>query len=211
MQDRTPSKPPLASSSGRNAAILLLAFLLPALPFLVVGELPGERWLSARDGDAVSFAAIGAGLLAVDVLLPVPSSVVGSLLGARLGAAAGFLACWVGLVAGNLLGWALGRGASLRFEASLPMVPTAWLVFATRPVPIVAEGITLAAGTARMPLRWFGLAIAAGNACYAAVLVAVGVALIGAGWAGPMLAFPLLLAAAAGLLWKRFGPVRHEG
>lgn len=195
-----------SSFSLRSAGILLVAIVLPALPFLVVGELPGERWMSDRDENALHFAAMGAGLLAVDVALPVPSSVVGSLLGARLGVGAGFLAAWIGLLAGNLLGWTAGRLALARFEATTPVAPTAWLVFATRSVPIIAEGITVAAGATRMPLPIFSLAIVAGNACYAAILVLVGVAMVGSEWAGPLLAVPMLLAGAAALIWRRFAP-----
>jgi uncharacterized membrane protein YdjX (TVP38/TMEM64 family) len=195
---------------ARRAAILLAAFALPALPFLLLGELPGERWLSARDDDAIGFAAIGAALLAVDVALPVPSSVVGSLLGARLGLTMGFVATWLGLFAGNLLGWAVGRLALGRFDVDVPVVPTAWIVFATRSVPIAAEGLTLAAGAARMPLRLFALASAAGNACYAGVLVAVGAAAAESPWTGPLLALPLLLAGGAALLWSRFLPIARR-
>ena len=76
--------------NGRQTALIIAAAVcVSSLPFLLVGELPGERWLSANDDHAMRFALAGAGLLAADVLLPVPSSIVGTMLGARLGFGAG--------------------------------------------------------------------------------------------------------------------------
>ena len=61
----------------RGAFIIAAALSVPLVPFFIIGEIPGERWLSATDAHAGIFALAGAGLLAVDVLLPVPSSIVG--------------------------------------------------------------------------------------------------------------------------------------
>ena len=69
----------------RTLKILLLAaivVLIPIVPFVVIGELPGERWLSATDGNALMFAFTGSGLLTLDVVLPIPSSIVIALMGA---------------------------------------------------------------------------------------------------------------------------------
>ena len=43
------------NEKSRSALVILVALLIPVLPFAVIGELPGERWLSARDGDAFLF------------------------------------------------------------------------------------------------------------------------------------------------------------
>ena len=59
----------------RLTVVILLAILIPIVPFALIGELPGERWLSATDEDALLFAITGGGLLAADVLLPIPSSI----------------------------------------------------------------------------------------------------------------------------------------
>ena len=74
---------------------------IPIVPFVVIGELPGERWLSATDGSALVFAFTGGGLLTLDVLLPIPSSIVIALMGGRLGFYAGWFSAWLGLTAGN--------------------------------------------------------------------------------------------------------------
>lgn len=61
--------------------VLLLA--VPLVPFALIGELPGVEWVA--DPDLAVVSALGVLLLAGDVFLPVPSSVVAVFLGARLG------------------------------------------------------------------------------------------------------------------------------
>jgi hypothetical protein len=46
---------------------------MPIVPFVIIGELPGERWLTANDENAMLFALTGGGLLIADVVLPMPS------------------------------------------------------------------------------------------------------------------------------------------
>jgi uncharacterized membrane protein YdjX (TVP38/TMEM64 family) len=108
----------------RLIIVVLLAVLIPVVPFVLLGELPGERWLSAADDNALQFALTGAGLLAADALLPVPSSILGTLLGARLGFLAGALSAWLGMLAGNLLAYAGGRLLLGRLRTPLPETPT---------------------------------------------------------------------------------------
>lgn len=108
-------------------------------------------------------ASVGAGLLALDVVLPVPSSVVMVALGKLYGFAAGAVLGLTGSVASAALAWALGR----RGEAWLARLlgpseraaADAWLArygaFAlalTRPVPILAETLALLAGARALPL-----------------------------------------------------------
>jgi membrane protein DedA with SNARE-associated domain len=178
--------------------------LVPLVPFAVIGELPGERWLQAAGHDALAFGGMGALLLALDVLLPIPSSVIGALLGARLGFAQGFAFAFAGLCTGHAVGYALGRLAPVRYASALPSAPSAGAVLLSRPVPVFAEAVAIAAGVTRMP-PWLFLASAAfGNAVYAAVLAADGAALLPAGLAGPGLIVPLALPVAGYLLYRAF-------
>ena len=64
----------------RTTFVIIVALLVPIVPYVIIGELPGEQWLSSADDDAFAFGATGASLLVADVLLPVPSSIVGTLL-----------------------------------------------------------------------------------------------------------------------------------
>lgn len=191
---------------SRLTAIIIVAILIPVLPFLAIGELPGERWLSRADDNALLFALVGGGLLALDIALPIPSSLVGTALGFRLGLPAGSLSCWLGLMAGNLAGYAFGHLYPRRFAATLPREPLGALVFLSRPVPIFAEAATMVAGATRMPLASFALPCALGNGVYAVALCANATLWAAEGWRGPGLIFPMLLPVVAWLAWRHFGP-----
>jgi membrane protein DedA with SNARE-associated domain len=184
--------------------VLLVALLIPILPFAVIGELPGERWLSATDHNARLFGATGATLLAGDVVLPIPSSIVGTLLGARLGFLPGWLWSWSGMVAGNLIGYGGGRLLFARLRTEVPQTPALLVLFASRPVPILAEAVCFAAGGARMAFLPFTATATAGNALYALVLAGNGATLLPDALIGPGLAIPMLLPVAAWLTWRRF-------
>ena len=185
----------------RALYVLLLAAALPLVPFLLIGELPGERWLEAAGEQGVWFGASGAALLALDVLLPIPSSILGAMLGGRLGFAAGFGWSFVGLCAGQLLGYALGRLLPRRWASELPDAPTIALVFLSRPVPVLAEAVAVASGVERVPLLRFLAAGAAGNALYAAAMAGNGAALLPDGLAGPGLILPMLVPVASYWVW----------
>jgi len=163
----------------RQLVVIIAALLVPIVPFVIIGELPGDRWLSSVDDNAWLFGLAGGGLLASDIALPVPSVIVGTLLGARLGFWFGFVCSWIGLVAGNLIGFLLARYATQPIRSRLPSFPkttTQAVVFITRPVPIVAEAMALAAGATKMPLLHFLPIVAVGNAIYAAAMCWYGAA-----------------------------------
>jgi len=190
----------------RQSLVIIAALLIPILPFVIIGELPGERWLSAADDNALLFGLTGSGLLLADILLPIPSSIVGTLLGARLGFWAGFLSVWIGLMAGNMLGYSMARFAMTRLRSWFPAFPTRTtlaLVFLSRPVPVVAEAMALTAGATRMAVLPYLSACAAGNTLYALVLAANGATFIPQAWVGPGLVVPMLLPVATWLAWRK--------
>ena len=191
-----------SASPWRALGVLALFVLVPLLPFAVVGELPGERFLQQRDDHALGFALTGTALLALDVLLPIPSSVVGALLGARLGFVAGFACGLLGLTLGQLLGYALGRFMPARWASELPRAPTLAVVFLSRPVPVLAEAVALTAGAERVPLGPFVAAAAAGNAVYAGVMAANGAALLPDDLLGVGLLLPMAVPVLSYLLWR---------
>ncbi len=192
----------------RGAFIIAAALSVPLVPFFIIGEIPGERWLSATDAHAGIFALAGAGLLAVDVLLPVPSSIVGTLLGARLGFAAGFLAAFGGLMTGQLAAYAASRALLRRKGGDLPAAPTLAALFLSRPVPVLAEAMALAAGAANLSWRQFLLACGGGNLIYAAALALNGAELLPSAPLGAGLLLPMLLPVAGWLLWQRLRRLR---
>lgn len=192
------------TNSGRWRLVGLIAAVLaiPIVPFAIVGELPGERWLSATDDNALLFGATGAGLLAADVLLPIPSTIVGTLLGARLGFFSGWAWSWAGLVVGNLIGYGIGRVALSRFAGDLPRTPTLVAFIASRPVPVLAEAVTFAAGAGGMRWSPFVAASVAANSVLAGVLAGNGAALLPDAMVGPGLILPMALPVIAWLAWQ---------
>lgn len=170
---------------------LACATLLPIVPFALIGELPGERFLDAQGQSAWRFGLAGAGLLGADLLLPIPSSIIGAMLGARLGFWSGLAFTWLGLMGGHLLGYGLGRLLPDRWASRAPEAPTLALLFLTRPVPVFAEAVTLAAGVHRVPPLGFVASCALGNGVYAAAMAGDGAALLPEGLAGPGLLLPM--------------------
>lgn len=167
--------------------VALAALLVPLVPFLLFGtrlDTLVAGWLDPPPPRPV-MALLETGILAADLLLPVPSSVVATFGGARLGVAVGSLCAWTGMTLGAVVGWWLGRRAGSaaldRLDApdrgaidrgSARLGPL--LVLLTRPLPLVSEAAALAAGGAGMPFRAFFAAAAAGNAVIAIAWSALG-------------------------------------
>lgn len=199
--------------TGRRAALIIAAALcVPLVPYFIIGELPGERWLSANDDHAVHFALAGAGLLAADVLLPIPSSIVGTMLGARLGFGAGFTAAFAGMMVGQSAAYLVSRAVlRKRNDGALPAAPTLAAVFLSRPVPVLAEAVALAAGAARVSWPQFLLACGSGNAIYAGALALNGSQLMPDAPLSIGLLLPMLLPVAAWLIWRKISRTPHQG
>lgn len=186
----------------RGLLIIAAAVCIPLVPFFIIGEMPGARWLSSTDEHAVLFGLAGAGLLAIDVLLPIPSSIVGTMLGARLGFLPGFLATFAGLMAGQVIAYAGSRRLLARQSGDLPVAPTLMAIFLSRPVPVLAEALALAAGAANLHWTQFLLACGLGNVVYALALALNGAALVPQSLLGPGLIVPMLLPVAGWLVWQ---------
>ncbi len=141
--------------------LLLAAVLIPFALFAGRFDAIAER-IARGDFSGWPAAVAVAGLLAIDVLLPVPSSVVSTAAGALFGFAAGTAVSWTGMTAGCALGYALGRlatgvarrlvgDASLDRASKLAARHGHWAIALTRPVPVLAEAGIVFAGIARAP------------------------------------------------------------
>ena len=86
----------------RPILIVCLALLVPIIPFLGFGPWLEDlvaAWLDPPPPSGV-LAALVVGLLASDILLPIPSSVVSTAAGAQLGIVVAVAASWIGMTAG---------------------------------------------------------------------------------------------------------------
>jgi uncharacterized membrane protein YdjX (TVP38/TMEM64 family) len=149
--------------------LIVVILLVPILPFLLLGPALDDwvaRWReSSTSGGGTALLVIA--VLAIDMVLPIPSSVVSTLGGVRLGWFAGTLASWCGMTVGACLGFALARrwGPALALwftreedlqamRAAHDRFGVAVLVLA-RGVPVLAEASVLLAGINRLTWRRF--------------------------------------------------------
>jgi uncharacterized membrane protein YdjX (TVP38/TMEM64 family) len=173
---------------ARPLLLVTLALLVPVIPFVIAGdrlEAWTLDWLDSRP-EPWLMAAATAAILASDILLPVPSSLVSTLAGAQLGVLWATIASWIGLTAGGAIGFGLarrcGRPLVRRFSADddLEAVDRAglrhgvWMLAATRPLPVLAEATVLLLGTTDMPWRRFLPTLAFGNLGLAAAYAVLG-------------------------------------
>jgi uncharacterized membrane protein YdjX (TVP38/TMEM64 family) len=192
-------------------ALVLFAFVLvPFVLFEAEFNSLAERLL--RSGGVGAALAIG-GLLALDIVLPIPSSLLSTAAGALLGFPLGTGVSWLGMTVASSLGYWLGTRAtgatsrfvgaeSLRRAERLTQRFGDWAIVASRPVPVLAEAGALLAGILRTPWPRY-LALSAG----ANLGVSLVYAFVGAyarQWDSFLLAFAgaLLLPAAGMLLAK---------
>lgn len=167
--------------------ILLLTIIL--VPFFLFGTRI-DTWINSfiESANSHSFitAAIISALLASDILLPVPSSIVATSAGFFLGFPGGFISCWLGMTIACLAGYWLGsksrKGLSghLLEEADMKKLENLnlrfgdWFIVIARAVPVLAEASVLFAGIGSMPIKRFILMSALSNAAVSAVYAGVG-------------------------------------
>ena len=200
-------------------ATLILALIL--IPFALFGG-PIEGWITrfletAREHRLLSVVVLG-GLLAGDVVLPTPSSLISTACGLLLGVTLGTLTSLLGMSISCALGYALGRfgRATLRdhlLSASdlerlerLYQRTGDWLVVVTRPVPVLAEAAVIVAGMGRMSFARFLFLTTLSNLGISLVYALVGAFSANAGVFFWSFAGAILLPLAALLLMKRRVP-----
>jgi uncharacterized membrane protein YdjX (TVP38/TMEM64 family) len=166
--------------TGGALTMFLGTFLLAGAFAIAVLDDP-TPWLAGRD---VASATVGITLLIVDAVLPVPSSLVMLANGALFGVIGGSALSLVGSIGAALVGYGLGRraGAPLirasRSETErtrADRLVRRWGVLAvamTRPVPLLAETVAVAAGASSLGVArtaaWSSVGAAPGAVLYAA-------------------------------------------
>jgi membrane protein DedA with SNARE-associated domain len=170
----------------RWAVLWVILITIVLLPFVLFGEQFEAFGKQITQSDTSRWLVAGAvfSLLALDVFLPVPSSIVSTGAGVLLGFGVGTTVVWSGMMAGSLLGYAVGArgsGAARKLVGADGIARAADLVkrygdltiVLCRPVPVLAEASVVFAGLVRANYGRFlrltvtsNLGIAAG---YAAV------------------------------------------
>ena len=152
--------------------------------------------------------AAGIGLLAADLFVPVPGTVVMSALGWVYGSAAGGLFASAGLVTGGLCGYGLGRligekaarkllgDADFERGRSLFTRGGGWMIALSRALPILPEALSCTAGLVRMPFGRFVISLVCGSVPTGFLFAWIGA--VGHATPGWALAFSIVVPA---LLW----------
>jgi len=166
-------------------ATILIAIVL--VPFFLFEEQFNQFAAEVARGEGSLWLAAGgiAGLLAADVLLPVPSSIVSTAAGVLLGFWRGTAVIFAGMTAGCLLGYAVGSRSSAvarRIIGEDGLVRAAdlvrrygdWALVACRPVPVLAEASVIFAGLAHAPFVRFVVLTSLANLGIAAGYSAMG-------------------------------------
>jgi uncharacterized membrane protein YdjX (TVP38/TMEM64 family) len=176
-------------------------------------------WL---DDAGLGSAGLIVALLAADVLLPIPSSLVMVLSGAAFGIVWGSLLSLTGSILGEWLGFELVRRFGRRVTRSvagddeLAQVNRfferhgAIAVLVTRPLPIVMETMSLAAGLSRMTRRVFLIASLVGTAPIVVVYAYAGAVSREVGSLLPAAVILVALAAAAWLWYRSASPAQFK-
>jgi uncharacterized membrane protein YdjX (TVP38/TMEM64 family) len=161
-------------------ALILIPFFLFESYFTGLAE----QAASGQVRVPIAVAIIGS-LLALDVLLPVPSSIVSAAAGVLLGFWLGAIVIWVAMTLSCVIAYAIGaRSAGLTRrivgEAGLDRASRlatqygAMAIVLCRPVPVLAEASVIFAGVVRMPAARFLSVCTLANLGIAVAYAAIG-------------------------------------
>ena len=207
--------------------IILLAIVL--VPFFLAGtaiELWTKNFIDTAGAHPWLTAVVLGALLASDILLPIPSSIVSTACGLLLGAIIGSAVSLVGMTISCILGYWLargwGRGLAVRLVSaddldrfqSVHARFEDWAIVISRPIPVLAEVSVLFAGLSRMPAPRFLVLSTLAN-----LGISLGYALVGAyasnanaflaAFAGAMLLPGLAMLLARTRLLSRIHPLKN--
>ena len=90
---------------------MIAVLAVPIVPFLLFGEQIETALTTWKEHPPAAWivSLVVVGLLATDIFLPIPSSLVSTLAGWQLGAVGGALAAWLGMSIGAVIGFLLAR------------------------------------------------------------------------------------------------------
>jgi uncharacterized membrane protein YdjX (TVP38/TMEM64 family) len=173
----------------RSIALVTAVMLAVIVPFLLFGgavDAWAEGVIDRAGENRFLPGLLLALLLASDILVPVPSSLVSAACGMTLGFWGGTGASFAGMSVTALAGYLIGRYASPYAGRLIGERETAllrafhrrhgvWLLLALRPVPVLAEASVVFSGVSRLPFRQVAAVTALGNLAVSAVYAAIGV------------------------------------
>lgn len=206
----------------RSLVIMLATLILMVVPFVLLAAPIADWWNrgQAKSLDPSVMAVLLIGLLAADIALPVPSSVVGTYAGARYGIVLATLLTWVGLTIGAVVGYGVGRRGGQWWILQLGepaetermrVWQEKWggiVIVLVRGMPLLAEASVVLAGLNGLAWKQFFPAIALSNLGLAIAYAGLGHWADTHAWLTTALAIgaglPLLLATVTRALLSRY-------
>ena len=173
-------------------ALLLVIMMLVIVGTFILFEQQSSLWIATVSEELVSAGGVWllalflVTILAGDIILPIPSSIIAVFAATTLGFWGGAVVIWLGLMLSCCLGYLIGAGSGYlvlkRFTSqedlakaqSLAKKLGAGTLVAFRGVPVFAETSVIAAGMIRFPLLPFLMICALTNAGLAAAYAYVG-------------------------------------
>lgn len=202
----------------RIARPLLLLTLVAVLPVLLVVPLEPvlSDWPDRLDAASASptwLLLLVVGLLASDIVLPVPSAPLITLASAQLGFVPTAIAAWLGLMIGSLAAFALtyrygepiarrlGKPEELDALRQAMNQYDVWLLLLSRPLPVIAEAAVLLAGLLRVQWPRAVAYLSVGNAVVAIVFSLLGSLAKSNEWLAVAIVLSIALPIAFGHQW----------
>lgn len=172
----------------RTLLLLFTVIIAVIVVFMLFGDRV-EEWtqivmLRAQDNLwQIGFLVVV--LLVIDVVVPIPSSIVCTAAGMFMGIPAGTLAAWIGLTGTVIASYLIGRFATKPAEIVIGTREFEllqryhqrhgiWLLIAMRPVPILSEASVLFAGISRLHPMPVLIVTGLGNIIVAGLYVVLG-------------------------------------
>lgn len=153
----------------RHVLLISIAVATPVIPFLLFGEQMEQwarEWVESEHGYWVTVGGVIL-LLAGDIFLPTPSSLITTMAGWQLGTIQGTVVSWVGMTLGAAIGFGLARRFGrplarwLSDERDLERMQRLnnrtgpMLLLLTRAVPVLAEASVVLVGVNQLTWRKF--------------------------------------------------------
>ena len=206
------------SSRWKLAILIVCVLLIPIVPFLVFANQlePWAQKLIEADWlveNPVKFSFLVIGLLIVDLLMPIPSSVVCTVAGGVLGSIPAVFVCWLGLNLSALLGYVLsswfGPRTIERFSSVEQISATVawvdrfgpWGLVVCRSLPVLAEASVFFVGLHSMKPKRFWPPVICANMAIAIAYCTMGGFAAQQGWFVPAVTISIAVPVTAMLMW----------
>jgi len=179
----------ISKNIRRWILLFVIVFAVILIPFILFGEQVDawfEKFIVTASGQPRLMALVLVGMLSIDILAPIPSSIVSTSAGFFLGFFWGTLASLTGMTISNIVGYWLaakygnplvnrlvGSDEMKRLETLRERLGD-WVIIATRPVPVLAEASVLFAGISRKPFVRFMVFSTLSSLAISLVYAAVG-------------------------------------